>query len=301
MRRRHFLTALGLAGAWALTRPLRADPVSPAPRYRLLRQALADALADQEVALDLRWLTPYGAVVERMAFNADRLYPTASCFKAFLALYYFWRVPPDDWQRDEWSAVARTVIVSDNLLTGRVIADVAPYVEVYGSALEKFNDFLLLDMGLKHGLYTWKWPGNPVETLTDRRFTPSETRFSLVNGVAHRVDNLTTAADLADGYVFMLRPPENAPPGAVQAALDLLSIPAARYQSPFERAGLTGYTGKDGVLQQADISTGTVINDAGIVPIGDRRCILSFLSVGQSEFRALGTLKAVTEALRKFA
>lgn len=304
MYRRDFLKILGAGTALAFSglggRAVSADPASPAPRYRRLRARIEEAIGSQDVGLDLRWLRPDHETTARLAINEEQLYPTASCFKAFLVLYYFWNVPQSEWKRDEWSPVYRTAVVSDNILTGQVLADTAEYIDLYGNPIEKFNDFLLLTMGLKNGLYSWKWEGNPVARFTDRRFEPNEKRFSRVGGVEHRVDNLTTAADLVNGYLFMLRPPENAPSEAAAAALELLSIPAAKYQSPFERTGLTGYIGKDGILQKDDISTGNVVNDAGLVTVGQQQYVLSFLSTGQSEYRAINTLRTITEAIAAF-
>jgi hypothetical protein len=117
-----------------------------------------------------------------------------------------------------------------------------------------------------------------------------------------------TAEDLAHGYAFMLNPPTDVPGAAfaAESALKLLSIPAKNYRSPFERAGLVGYTGKDGILQKDDISTGNVVTDAGIITLGEpdsldhHRLIVAFLSAGQTEYSAINTLKAIADALIDF-
>lgn len=298
------LTAFALSGH--LT---HADPRSPAPRWGRMQDRILEAIGEQMMALDLRWLDDDNQPRGRFMLNETALLPVASAFKAFVALYYLWTVPQAEWRVDEFSPLYRMIVVSDNLLTGTVIADVAPYITLYGNPLEKFNDFLLYTMGLKNGLYTWKWEGNPIEGYIDRRFEPSlEGRFALVKGVQHTVDNLMTAEDLANGYAFMLNPPTDVP-GAVfaaESALKLLSIPAKNYQSPFERAGLLGYTGKDGILQKDDISTGNVVADAGIITLGEpdsidrHRFIVAFLSAGQTEYSAINTLKSIAEALIDF-
>lgn len=289
---------------------IHADPRSPAPRWRRLHERILAAIGDQTIAVDLRELDANLQTSVRLSHNETTLMPVASCFKAFVALYYFWNVPQNEWRVDEQSPLYRMIVVSDNLLTGQVIADVAPYITLYGNPLQKFNDFLLYTMGLKNGLYTWKWADNPIEGYVDSRFAPSSERFALVMGVQHAVENLTTAEDLANGYTFMHHPPEDVPGAAFAAAsaLKMLSIPAEKYQSPFERAGWSDYTGKDGILQKNDISTGNVVADAGIIhlqpdginTLDERRYIMAYLSAGQTEYSAIHTLRAISEALREF-
>jgi hypothetical protein len=338
MNRREVLRLL--AGALLLgmaRRPALADPRSPNRRWERLRARVEEAIGGQTMALDLRWLDDAGAfeapaasdaapsaardpALARLAINDDALLPVASAFKAFAALYYLWTVPADAWRVDPDSPVYRMCALSDNIMTGQVIADAAPYVTLYGNPLEKFNDFLIYTLKLTDGLYTWRWAGNPIENVTDPRFAPSATRYALVGGVAHSVDNLMTARGLADGYAFLHAPPPEVLPAwgaehgalAVAETLRLLSIPARNYQPPIERAGLGDYIGKDGILQQDDLSTGNVVVDAGLVTVADplggsggraispRRYILAFMSAGQSEFRAVETLRAVAQALVDF-
>lgn len=298
----------GAAGTMLSGHLTHADPRSPAPRSRLLGERVLAAIGAQTMALDLRGLDDDNQTTLRLTYNETALLPVASCFKAFVALYYFWNVPQHEWRVDENSPLYRMIVVSDNLLTGQVIADVSPYIVFYGNPLEKFNDFLLYTMGLKNGLYTWKWEGNPIMGYIDNRFAPSAERYTLVGGIQHSVDNLMSAEDLANAYAFMLNPPGDVPGAAfaAESALKMLSIPAERYQSPFERAGWTGYTGKDGILQKNDISTGNVVADAGIIPLGEtanrneRRYILAFMSAGQTEYSAINTLRAISEALSEF-
>jgi hypothetical protein len=198
--------------------------------------------------------------------------------------------------------------------TGFVIRDTGQYLDIYGNPLEKFNDTLQFRLGMKEGLHTWKWEGNPLIGYTDRRFAPSETRNINIDGVAHSADNLTTAADLAQGYIFMEQaalgtlPPNPIDPFfdteraqiASIATLDLLSISAENYKSPIERAGVS-YIGKDGVLREGDLTVGVVISDAGLIEINGRRFAISFISVGQSEYYAVETVKAIISHIQDYA
>jgi hypothetical protein len=315
MKRRDFLKWAGVTGlSLALPSITLAAPRTP-PSYLQLQKDILEAIGGQEMALDLRTLTPDNTEVFRIEHNTDKLYPVASCFKAFLTFYYFWYTPKDLWDIERESPVYRTAVFSDNVMTGVVLRDVGQYVNIYGNAIEKFNDFLLFMLGLKNGLHTWKWEGSPVAFLADRRFAASQNRYTLVKGIRHPIDNLFTAGDLATGYEFMLRAAAGNAPKTVmsslssfdalhaaecaQAALDLLSIPAKNYRSPLERSGFTDYTGKDGILPNGDISAGNVVADAGIIPLRDHRCVIAFMSVGQTEYSAVKTLKLIAEMIRQ--
>jgi hypothetical protein len=307
LSRRDFLksfSAMMLAGAFA---PAVAQAVDT------LEQDILNAIGRQQMGFALRKLDENTQVVFKIDYNADKLYPVASCFKAFLLYYYFWNTPEAQWKTDRESDPYRVAVFSDNVKTGVLIRDTAAYVTVYGNALEKFNDCLLLNVGLQNGLHTWDWTGNPMVGFTDPRFVPSTERFVEVGGTAHNVDNLTTAADLANGYTFLRQAADGTLPlnpknpyfdttraqKAAKAALDLLSIPAENYKSPIERA-FGSYTGKDGVLPPEDLDVGYVVNDAGIVTVGESRYTLALISVGQTEYSTVLTLTAIAEALQRF-
>lgn len=284
------------------------------PGVDVLDKAIRDAIGNQVMGVDVRKLDDKMQVVFELAYNADQLYPVASCFKAFLVYFYFWNMPPEQWKTDRDSDAYRVAVFSDNVRSGFLMRDAAAYVDVYGNIIEKFNDCLLYNLGMTQGMHTWKWEGNPLIGITDRRFAPSDTRYINLRGTAHIADNLTTAADLATGYTFLaqaaagtLAPKPMNPlfdmaraQRAAQAAIDLLSIPAENYKSPIERAGLAGYTGKDGILPKDDLTVGNVVSDAGIVTVGESRYVLSFISVSQSEFAAVNTLTAIANALKTF-
>jgi hypothetical protein len=280
-----------------------------------LQQDILNTLGSMELGFALRELDAEGHVIASIDYQSSKLYPVASCFKAFVVYYYFWFTPEDQWQADRDSNVYSVAVFSNNVRTGTVIRDTGQYLDVYGNPLEKFNDTLLFRLGMKEGLHTWKWEGNPLIGFTDRRFAPSDTRNINLHGVAHIADNLTTAADLAQGYIFM----EQASLGtllpnpidpffdterakiASDAALDLLSISAENYKSPIERAGVD-YIGKDGVLREGDlIGVGVVISDAGLIEINGRRFAIAFISVGQSEFYAVETVKTLVSYIQTYA
>ncbi len=315
--RRDLLRGLA-AGVAAAALPHRSTAAPRKPDPTQLGEAIAQAIGDQDIGFNLRCISGDGSELYRVEHNPTALYPTASCFKAFLALYYFWHTPPALWQVERGDPIHQVVVFSDNLLAGRILADVGSRIEVYGNAIEKFNDFLLFTMGLSQGMHRWRWEGNPVEFDVDPRFEPSETRYTQVRGVAHTVDNLTTAHDLVTGYHFMQQSALLSPPitimtqaptfdalharAAAQAALNLLSIPAKNYRSPFERVGFVGYTGKDGILPSGDITAGNVVADAGILPARHTtRYLMSFLSVGQSEYTAVQTLRLIASHVMQYA
>lgn len=279
----------------------------------LLRDRILGLIDGREIGFALRELDENGVVVASIDYQSSELYPVASCFKAFVVYYYFWFTPEDLWQTDRQSDVYQVAVFSNNVRTGVVIRDTGQYLDIYGNPLEKFNDTLLFRLGMKEGLHTWKWEGNPLIGFTDRRYAPSDKRIMNIHGTTHIADNLTTAADLAQGYVFMEQAalgtliPDPRDPFfdterariASIAALDLLSISAENYKSPIERAGVD-YIGKDGVLREGDLSAGVVISDAGLIEIDGRRFAMSFISVGHSEFYAVEMVKSIVGYIREY-
>ncbi|MCU0497175.1 MAG: class A beta-lactamase-related serine hydrolase [Anaerolineae bacterium] len=305
LNRRDLLTGLGAGVILASLRlPMRAQT--------RLERDLLDIIGDQTIGFDLRQLDDQQQVIMQIQHNADQRYPVASCFKAFVVFYYFWHTPIARWQVDRESAAYRVAVFSDNVQTGFLIRDVGENVDVYGNALQKFNDCLLYDIGMSEGIYTWDWPGNPLIGFADDRFAPSEARVITLRGETHSADNLTTAQDLARGYTFLAQAADGAlPPNplqpkydferaqrAAQATLDLLAIPAANYRSPLERAGWMPYIGKDGILPRGDLSVGNVVNDAGLITQDETRYVIAYLSVGQTEYSAINTLTAMAERMR---
>lgn len=305
LSRRALLRALGAALAAAALRPAAAaDWDAETPAVRAIRETLEQTIGGLKMALDFRGISPANDELFRIQINADRLFPVASCFKAWLALYYLLYTPPAAWDTGEFSPVYRTVVVSDNVATGVVLADTASRAPGTGNAIEKFNDFLRLKVGMANGLHTWNWPGSPTVGLSDPRFAPSPTRQVRFYDGAYAVDNAFTAADLGRGYDFLLRGDHFAPSSelkaAIQAARALLAIPAPTYRSPIERAATDGYWGKDGILPAEDIATGRVVNDAGVVAGRANTYILAFMSAGESESTAVGVLRAVMKQIEAY-
>jgi hypothetical protein len=307
LSRRKFLTLLGNGAAWsAASRLARAAPGLD-PRAAQLRADLLAVLEGREIGFDLRRIDPDGFEYFRVQHNADELYPVASCFKAFLGLYYFWNTPRAEWRTELGSTLHSVVVYSNNTLTGTLLEDISARLDIYGNAIEKFNDFLLYRLGLRNGLFAWNWEGTITENLIDNRFAPSDERYVEIRGLRYAMDNLITAREMADGYAFLIRPftligMDSAPQAAAAAAaaLDLLAIPAGEYQSPIERVFADGYTGKDGVLPADQSAVGRVINDAGIVPVGDGLYIVSYLCAGEGEFLGLELLRQIAALLEAY-
>lgn len=302
VNRRAFLKLLGFA--FAPTRPFSGDWERETPLVISIREYLESVFAGLNMALDFRRINGQHDEEFRIQINATNLYPVASCFKAFAALAYFLYTPQNEWAYDENSIVYRTIVFSDNTLTGVLLEEVAQRIPGRQNAIEKFNDFLHTTVGITSGLHTWNWPNNPIVGISDARYAPSEARQVFIDGQPYMVDNAFTAADLARGYDFLLRGQYFAPSPALRDAIvmtnTLLSIPAQEYQSPIERAYPAGYMGKDGILPGRDIATGRVVNDAGVITIGDDAYILAFLSAGESESTAIAMLREVVQQIERY-
>ena len=282
---------------------INAAPGTPyAEQARLIRR-IRDVIGDRAIGLDLRQVDPVTAESYfDIKINADQLYPVASCFKTWLALYYFWHTPRNEWRFDADSDVYSVVVFSNNLRTGSMLYRVGERITVFGNAIEKFNDFLLFTVGMQNGLFRWSWEGNPIEEFRDVRFFPSlQDRYTEVRGIRYELDNLFTASDLADGYAYLLANQADFEHGeAIRNTLNLCSVDAPEYPSPIERAFQRDYIGKDGVLPDEDTGLGRVINDAGILHIGRSTYILSFLSAGEGEFTSIDILTQIAAAIEDY-
>lgn len=302
MNRRDFLRwmAGGLIGG-AAGRTLAEQWYIDTPLVAQMRADVDTLLAGRQMTLDFRGINAEQDEVFRIQVRADGLMPVASCFKAFLVLYYYLNTPADEWVDDIFSTVYRTAVYSDNRATGVVLAEVAGRVDGPKNAIEKFNDFLRITVGMQNGLHTWNWEGSPTVGLSDPRYAPSAVNGRVVQlgGQAYQVDNVTTAADLARGHDFITRGEYFTQDAdfreAVRRTQALLAIPGddIGYRSPIERAYDGSYSGKDGILPADMVATGRVVNDAGVIETDSHRYIVAFLSAGESESTALYVLGEV--------
>jgi hypothetical protein len=304
MNRRRFLRLMGAAslGAWGAGRAHAYDWYAETPLAASIRRELESVFGDLSMALDFRCINSHLDEEFRIQINANDLYPVASCFKAFVVLYYFLTMPPEEWDATEYTPLYRMAVFSDNGATGVVLDNVSRRVAGAENAIEKFNNFLLATVGIENGLHTWKWEGSPTAGLSDLRFAPSFQRVVRVRGIDYQVDNVFTAADLARGYDFITRgefftqSPEFRE--AVRATKALLSISAGDvYRSPIERVYPGGYMGKDGVLPATDVAVGRVIDDAGAIKAGDNSYLVAFMSAGDSESTAINVLRTVIQQI----
>jgi hypothetical protein len=290
--RRHFLRTLGavaIMGMWpaALIPAQDIDPEPPVATA--LRQRIAPLLTGRNMALDLRRINPDHAEAYRIQFNADALYPVASCFKAFGALYYFYVTPQSYWQNGPDSAVYRSVVFSNNPQSGDVLVNAAQWGGSSRNAIERFNTFLRTVVGMADsGMYRWNYPNSPTQGMTDERYAPSETRNVRVGDATYYLDNLFTAADMARGYDVIVRGTHfsrnNTMRTAILATQALLRIPAPDYRAPLEYA-VSHYMGKDGVLPAEDVpqGLGRVLADAGAITINNNTYLIAFMCAGESE------------------
>jgi hypothetical protein len=309
MDRRQFLKLLGGSALFALmpVPGLKAqDPAWQQPNAAALhiQRNLQDLLRPWDMALDFRGLDPDHNEQFRIQIRADELFPVASCFKAFVALYYYLNTPQEDWNDSPTTPLFRMVVNSDNGATGVMLANVAQRVAGPGNPIEKFNNFLQSVLGIPNGLHTWNWPGSPTVDFSDPRFMPSANtgRMVYLKTGAHFVDNVMTPADLVRGHDVITRGEYFAQNAGLKAALQatkaLLAIPSTvDYRSPIERAYPEGYVGKDGILPASDVPTGRVIADAGAIQTTTYTYLLAFTSAGESESLAIDILRQVTEQI----
>ncbi len=298
LSRRTFLQRFGVALAGALWQPgMPNDWDTETPLVARMRTDLEAIFAGYNMALEFRRVNALDNEEFRIQINAYTRYPVASCFKAWVALYYYYYTAPEAWQDAQGSALYSAIVFSGNTATGEVLADVAGRVLGNRNPIEKFNDFLLQKVGMANGLHTWKWEGSPTVGFSDPRYAPSETRQVFMGDEAYAVDNIFTATDLAHGYDVLVRGPVFAQVDRLRNALiatdKLLSVRAPDYQSPIERASGGAYMGKDGILPIGDLPLGRVVNDAGVLTMGNNRYIIAFLSAGQSETVAINVLSEV--------
>jgi hypothetical protein len=284
-----------------------------APRFQgvtRLERVMNQAIGSRNIGVAIARFVQEGddlRDIYRFAVNGDDLRPTASCFKAWLPLYYFNFTPYEEWDDAERTPVYSATVHSNNVATGRLMQQVGA-LQNFGNDLEKYNDFLLYGMRLEHGISSWNWPGNPLVGVIDDRFSSGGERVVRAGGEVHNIGNVTTANDTLNGWREMLRRTITTTdvytdsPYRRQAALRslrLLSIPGIpEYNSPMERVlGRGVYIGKDGVLPADSISTGRVVNDAGLIPLDDGMMAVSFFSVGESEFSAIEILRDIVTAM----
>jgi hypothetical protein len=298
LSRRQFL---GMLGAASLTRPMLAlgyDWEEETALVKQVRETLENIFAGHTMALDFRAINSQLDEEFRIQINALDIYPVASCFKAFVAFYYYLNTPLVDWQDSEGTSLYSMAVFSNNVETGTVLLDVANRVRGTANAIEKFNNFLRLKLDIYNGLYTWDWPGTPTAGLFDTRYAD---QTMSVHGQSYPVINAITANDLGRGYDILTRGdsftvfPEIR--DAIQATRALLSIPAADYRSPIERVYPPGYMGKDGVLPTGDIAVGRVLDDAGVIRFNNTSYMISFLSAGESESVVLNVLGQVIQQI----
>jgi hypothetical protein len=275
------------------------QPDTELPIADTIRQNLEDIIGDLSMGVDFRCIQISDDYEElfRTGVRTNWLFPVASCFKAFAALWYFINTPQDEWENDEFSIVHQMVVLSDNYATGVLLDEVGRRVSGPDNAIVKFNDFLRVDIGMIGGLHTWNWEGSPTAGFSDPRYAPSIERAVWVDDVPYQVDNVFRPTDLARGHDFITRGEffthSDEMREAMRATKDLLAIPAESYQSPIERVWADGYAGKDGILPASDVPTGRVVNDAGTIIVDDHIYIIGFMSAGESESTAVNVLGEV--------
>lgn len=275
-----------------------------------LQRVITDAVGARNIGVDVgRFVRGEGDTVRelyRVGVNQQALRPTASCFKAWLPLYYYNFTPYEQWDDAEGSLPYSVTVHSNNVSTGRLMQQVGE-LQSFGNAIEKYNDFLLYGMRLEHGINSWNWPTNPLIGISDERFASGGERVVSSGGQTFTIGNITTAADTLNGYrelfrrTFAQTDTYTANPYRRQAALRslrLLSIPGVpEYNSPIERVvGRGAYMGKDGVLPDDGSGLGRVVNDAGLIAMGEGFIGVSFFSVRESEFSAIEILREIIQA-----
>ncbi len=256
---------------------------------RSVREYLESVFSGRNMTLDFRRINERYDQEFRIQIKAFDWMPVASCFKAWMPLYYYLNTPPGSWDDQPGSSLYSTVVFSSNLDTGIVLADVANRIAGDRNPIEKFNDFLRETVGMANGLYTWDWTGSPTVGFVDQRYEPTLNRAVKLetDDEVYLADNIFTANDLAHGYDVLVRGEVFARwdrmREAITATRALLNIRAPEYRSPLEFVVTDGYMGKDGILPAEDFQPGRVVNDAGVITIGEAHYIIAFFSAGESE------------------
>lgn len=94
----------------------------------------------------------------KIQIRADFLYPVASCFKAWIALYYYPIPHQTNGRIKRAHRFTATIVFSSNSESGTVLADVARRAPGTGNPIEKFNNFLWTTVGMSNGQYSRDWP-----------------------------------------------------------------------------------------------------------------------------------------------
>ncbi|MEM6284727.1 MAG: hypothetical protein AAF787_21235 [Chloroflexota bacterium] len=305
--RRGFLGGMGAGSLVWFTRHAWVQNVDA------LGQLINREVGARNIGIEVARFIPEGDSVRelfRFGINQNELRPTASCFKAWVVLYYFTFTPEPQWADADGTDTYNVAVNSHNVATGRLIRDTGQYQD-FGNDLEKFNDFLIYSMSMEHGIASWNWEGNPLVGFVDGRFAAGPNRLVRAQGTTHEIGNVTTAADTLNGYRELYRrsfaqdadPYGGDPDRRKRTALrtmDLLAKPSdnAEYDSPVERAaGRDVYIGKDGVLPVESTTAGRVINDAGLIPMETGAYGISFFSVAESEFSAIEILRTIVDGI----
>ena len=200
LTRRTFLKLAGASFAGYLL-----DPRSPSPLRRRFEENIRTAIGERGIGVDVRKLDVNSRELFRIQVNPFNYYPVASCFKAFVILYYFWNTPQEQWNYSEGSTAYSVAVYSNNPETGVLLAEVGDRVSGSGNAIEKFNNFTTYEMFLPFGMYSWNWEGSPTENMVDARYAARSSRAVRIPAGEFLVDNVCSAAELADGYSFLAR------------------------------------------------------------------------------------------------
>ncbi len=300
LNRRTFLKLVGASLANYLL-----DPRSPSPLRTRFEENVRAAIGTRAMGVDVRKLDAVGSELFRIQVNPFDYYPIASCFKAFAILYYFWYTPLDEWDYDEGSTAYSVAVFSNNPATGILLDEVGRRIRRAGNAIEKFNDFLTFEMFLPLGLYSWNWEDSPTANMVDTRYIARASRSVRIPEGDFLIDNVCTAAELADGYMFLARTDNDLVAHThfqevLTATRALLSISAPDYESPIERTFPNGYTGKDGILPSDQLPVGRVVADAGLIWVDNGAYIVSFMSAGESESTALYVLQVISDEIQNY-
>lgn len=272
-----------------------------------IAQNIEALLKNRRVSMSLQKIDNSGNVVWEYGHDKDAIFPIASAFKAWVVLYYFWHMPPEDWQMGRGSDVFNVAVYSHNRTTGEIINQVYEQRLMQDpslreqNALQVFNDFLTQTLGMQHGLYSWGFDG-PTQGMEDNRFGPNDIA---IRSRQANVSNVSTAADLAKGYQFLAQAEQNPywqeKHAAFEATFHLLSTfdPAFLSHSESTFLGLPSM-GKDGYLPSGTIENlGTVITDGSLTRVEDGWIISTYLSseeVGVTE-QVFDQLSEITDGI----
>ncbi len=297
LSRRDFLKVVG---AGVITHALPEHSKIP-DSFSTVEENIDALLQNKDMALELKRFDSEGKVLYEYSRKSDELFPVASTFKLFVALYYFINTPQSEWKQEEGSDMHSMIVFSNNGKTGDVLAEVSSRVPGEGNAIEKFNDFLHEKVGMQkeNGIARWDAGALRAKKNTDEKVTKDPNSKAV---------NFLTTEDIIKGLSFLATAESKDDwekdeqfQAAIKATRALASLPSPEYQSVLDRVApfSNGY-GKDGILRPSDIGI-SVFTEGCVYPQSDGgSLVVAYMAKRQTEPTLRLVLKQVLDDISRF-